>query len=41
MVDAMIATAECLYDVHCGTAKPFATYPESARGYELIPGIWE
>ena len=41
MVDAMIATAECLYDVHCGTAKPFATYPESARGYELIPDIWE
>lgn len=41
MVEAMIESAKCLYDVHCGARAPFAKYAESARGYELIPDLWD
>lgn len=39
-VNAMIETAKVLYDVHCGTVQPFDNAPASARGYELVPDLW-
>lgn len=39
-VNAMIETAKVLYDVHCGTVKPFDNAPESARGHGPVPDLW-
>lgn len=39
-VNAMIATAKVLYDVHCGQAAPYSQKVESARGHEQIPDLW-
>ena len=39
-VEAMIETAKRLYEVHGGTLAPFDHYPSTARGYELIPDLW-
>lgn len=39
-VEAMMATAVRLYDIHSGTLQPINQIPENARGYELIPDLW-
>ncbi len=39
-VEAMMATAQRLYDVHSGTAQPYDQKPVRARGHEGIPDIW-
>ena len=39
-VEAMAETAKRLFEVHSGSVKPFDQYPSTARGYELIPDLW-
>lgn len=39
-VEAMIASAKVLYDVHNGTAAPFNAAPSSARGHGQVPDLW-
>lgn len=39
-IEAMIQTAQVLYDVHTGAKAPFDQAPASARGHELVPDLW-
>ena len=39
-VEAMAETAKRLFEVHSGSLTPFDHYPLTARGYELIPDLW-
>lgn len=39
-VEAMMATARVLYDIHNGEAEPFDELPRNCRGHELIPDLW-
>lgn len=40
LVNAISETSKRLYDVHNGTLEPFDSAPASARGYGLIPDLW-
>ena len=39
-VEAMQETAKRLFEVHSGSLAPFDHYPSTARGYGLIPDLW-
>lgn len=39
-VEAMMKTAERLYDIHSGKLSPTNKAPENARGHEAIPDLW-
>lgn len=39
-VEAMMETAKRLFRIHSGMLKPVNRQPKNARGYELIPDLW-